>query len=190
MSESDQNIRDLFIKEIQQEFPSFRVVKKAESNFAKVIDIALKIITFGGQREFMTRYSTVIGNTLYTPLGFEDRDPVTATITLRHERVHLRQRQRYTLFGMTILYLLAPLPFGLAYFRARMEWEAYTETLRATLELKGEKAMRSDALRERIVSHFTSAAYGWMWPFPKSVNCWYDEVLEAILAEARQQAPR
>ena len=185
MSEGDRNIRDAFVEEIQREFPSFRVVKKAESGFAKAIDIALKIITFGGQHEFMTRYYTVIGDTLYVPAGFEDGDPVGVVITLRHERVHLRQRRRYTLPGMTILYLLVPFPLGLAYFRARIEWEAYTETLRATLELRGEDALRSDALRERIVSQFTSAAYGWMWPFPKTVNRWYDEALALVLAEGR-----
>lgn len=185
MSEGEPNVRDAFVAEIQREFPSFRVVKKADSDFAKAIDVALKIITFGGQSEFMTRYYTVIGDTLYVPPGFFESDPIGVVITLRHERIHLRQRRRYTFLGMSILYLLVPLPLGLAWFRARIEWEAYTETLRATLELRGEEELRSDALRERIVSQFTSAAYGWMWPFPKTVNRWYDEALATVLAERR-----
>ncbi len=184
MTAGEPNVRDAFVEEIQREFPSFRVIRKAESRFAKAIDVALKVITFGGQREFMTRYYTVIGDALYVPAGFEDGDPIAAVITLRHERIHLRQRRRYTLLGMSVLYLLLPCPLGLAYFRARIEWEAYTETLRATLELRGEEALRSEALRERIVSQFTSAAYGWMWPFPKTVNRWYDEALATVLAEA------
>lgn len=177
------NVRDAFVEEIQREFPSFRVIKKKDSGFARAIDVALKVVTFGGQREFMTRYYTVIGDTLYVPDGYDGDDPVGVVITLRHERIHLRQRRRYTFLGMSILYLLVPFPLGCAYFRARLEWEAYTETLRATLELRGEEAVRSEALRTRIVSQFTSAAYGWMWPFPATVNRWYDEALAEVLAE-------
>lgn len=178
-------VLDAFVEEMQREFPRFRIMKKSESPFSKAIDVALKIITAGGMRSYMTTYHTVIGDTLYVPAGWDDADPVAAVITLRHERIHLRQRRRYTLPGMTILYLLLPFPLGLAYGRARIEWEAYTETLRATFELRGEQALRSPELRQRIVSQFTSAAYGWMWPFRKSVERWYDEAVEEVVREAR-----
>jgi hypothetical protein len=183
MSDGDREILEDLLREIAAEFPRFRIVKKNESAFAKAIDLALKILTLGGQREFMTRYFTVIGDVLYVPVGFDELDPVGVAITLRHERVHLRQRRRLTLPGMTALYLLLPLPLGLAWFRARLEWEAYTETLRATLELRGEEALRSQELRTRIVSQFTGAAYGWMWPFRSAVERWYDEALREVLAE-------
>ncbi len=182
MSEDGLAIRNRFIAEIQAEFPNFRIIKKEQSAFAKAIDLGLKLLTLGGQREFMSRYFTVIGDTLYVPKGFDELDPINVVITLRHERVHLRQRRRLTLPGMTLLYLLLPFPLGMAYFRARLEWEAYTETLRATLELRGRDAVMAAALRERVVSQFTSAAYGWMWPFPKSVNRWYDEALQEVLS--------
>lgn len=176
-------VLDAFLKEMHDEFPSFRIIKKRESGFAKAIDVALKVITFGGQREFMSRYYTVIGDTLYVPEGFDEADPIDVVITLRHERIHLRQRRRYTMVGMTILYLLLPFPLFLAYGRARLEWEAYTETLRATRELRGEDALRSAQLRKRIVTQFTSPAYGWMWPFRGSVERWYDEALRQLDAE-------
>ena len=184
MAEDELAIRDRFIAEIQAEFPNFRIIKKEQSAFAKAIDLGLKLLTLGGQREFMSRYFTVIGDTLYVPTGFDDLDPINVVITLRHERVHLRQRRRLTLPGMTLLYLLLPFPLGMAYFRARLEWEAYTETLRATLELRGRDAVMAAALRERVVSQFTSAAYGWMWPFPKSVNRWYDQALQEVLSSS------
>jgi hypothetical protein len=183
MSEGDRAVLDDLLREIAAEFPRFQIVKKDESHFARAIDLALKILTLGGQREFMTRYFTVIGDVLYVPVGFDDLDPVGVAITLRHERVHLRQRRRLTLPGMTALYLFLPCPLGLAWFRARLEWEAYTETLRATLELRGEEAVRAPELRTRIVSQFTSAAYGWMWPFRTTVERWYDDALREILAE-------
>ncbi|NUP11520.1 MAG: hypothetical protein HOW73_36205 [Polyangiaceae bacterium] len=180
MNTERREVLDRFLDEMRAEFPRFRIIKKEESPFSKAIDVALRIVTFNGQREFMTRYYTVIGDTLYVPQGFDNFDPVDVVITLRHERIHLRQRRRYTFLGMSIIYLLLPFPLGLAYGRARIEWEAYTETLRAVRELKGEQAMRSQALRQRIISQFTSAAYGWMWPFRSTIERWYDEALKEI----------
>lgn len=177
---SDRAVLEAFLAEMRREFPRFCVIRKSESPLSKAIDVALKIITFGGQRAYLTRYYTVIGDRLYVPPGWDDVDPIDAVITLRHERIHLRQRRRYTMAGMTVLYLLLPFPVGLAYGRARIEWEAYTETLRATYELRGEKALRSPALRERIVSQFTGPAYGWMWPFRRVVERWYDEAVTAV----------
>ena len=78
MSDDDRAVLDRFVAELQAEFPSFRIVKKSESRFAKLLDVALKIVTFGGQREFMTRYYTVIGDTLYVPPGFESTDTITS----------------------------------------------------------------------------------------------------------------
>ncbi len=171
---------DDFLEELRREFPRFRVIRKSESPLSKAIDVFLRVLTLGGQRSYLNRYYTVIGDRLYVPLGWDDVDPIDAVITLRHERVHLRQRRRLTLPGMTIVYLLLPFPLGLAYGRARLEWEAYEETLRATLELRGESALRSPALRERIVTQFTSPAYGWMWPFRRTVERWYDAAVERL----------
>ena len=81
---------------------------------------------------------------------------------------------------MTLLYLLPFFPLGLAYGRARIEWEAYEETLVATGELRGKAALSSPELRAHIVRQFTGPAYGWMWPFRATVERWYDEALERI----------
>ena len=48
------------LREIEGEFPSFAIRKKRESGLQKAIDVALKIITFGGQRVYLTRYHTVL----------------------------------------------------------------------------------------------------------------------------------
>lgn len=178
-------VLERFLEELRAEFPRFRVIDKRTSPLSKLIDVALKLLTLGGQRHYLTRYYTVLGDRLYVPDGWRSVDPIDAVITLRHERIHLRQRRRYTLPGMALIYLLWPLPLGLAYGRARIEWEAYTETLRATYELRGEAALRSKTMRRRIVEQFTSAAYGWMWPFRASVERWYDEAVEAIASGAQ-----
>lgn len=176
-------ILEAFLADMREEFPRFRVVKKAESGLSRAIGVALKVITLGGQRAFMTRYYTVIGDTLYVPDGWEEVDPIEAVITLRHERVHLRQRRRWTLPGMAFLYLIPIAPLGLAWGRARIEWEAYEETIRATWELRGEAAARSPRLREHVVGRFVGPDYGWMWPFRGQVERWFDEALAKIASD-------
>lgn len=178
-SDCDCGVQQL-VQEMKREFPRFRIVSKSDSRLSKAIDVCLRLITAGSQNRYMTHYHTVLGDTLYVPLSWQDAAEVDKLIVLRHERVHLRQRRRYGLVGMALLYLLPILPLGLAFGRARIEWEAYSETLRATAELKGMQAARDPALREHIVRQFTSGAYGWMWPFPKAVERWYDEVLRGI----------
>ena len=71
-------------------------------------------------------------------------------------------------------------PVGLAYGRARIEWEAYVETLRATAEVRGIGAARDPALHDYMVKQFTSGAYGWMWPFPGTIRRWIAEALASI----------
>ncbi len=174
---------DGFLAEMKAEFPAFRIRPKRGDGLSIAIDWALRLVTLGGQRHYLTTYHTVIGDTLYVPDTWAALADVDRVILLRHERVHLRQRRRYGAALMTFLYLLPLLPLGLAYGRARIEWEAYTETLRATLELRGEEALRSADLRAQIVRRFTGPDYGWMWPFRSVVEGWYDQVVAQLLTE-------
>ncbi len=166
-----------FVAELAHEFPKFRIVEKDTDFLSQSIDIALKIVTLGRQRSYLDGYYTVLGYTLYVPPGWARASPVDRVITLRHERIHLRQRERYGFPLMAFLYLVPFFPLGLAYGRARLEWEAYEETLIATAELAGLDAARSPALRARIVGRFVGPDYGWMWPFPKQVGRWYDAAM-------------
>lgn len=166
--------------QIREEFPDFRIVAKAGDRLSRWIDRALRLVTFGAQGRYLTEYHTVIGDTLYVPSTWESTADVDRAILLRHERVHLRQRRRYGQILMAFLYLIPFLPLGLAYGRARLEWEAYAETLRATAELAGLEAARSEALRDRIIGRFTGPDYGWMWPFERQVARWYDAVLQEL----------
>jgi hypothetical protein len=177
-----------FIQDILGEFPRFRIVYKSKSLWSKLIDLLLKIVTIGGQRAYLTRYFTVMGSTLYVPPTWDQMPEVDRVILLRHERVHLRQRRRLTFLGMAFVYLIPILPLGLAYGRARLEWEAYTETLRATAELKGWSAAADPQLRREIVRRFCGPDYGWMWPFSGTVNRWYDAALAQLASETEHRS--
>lgn len=175
---------DLFIEQLCAEFPGFRIVSKRGDPLSRCISVALRWVTFGGQRRYMTHYHTVIGRTLYVPDCWEEMTDLDKVILLRHERVHLCQSRRYSPVLMAFLYLVPWCPIGLAWGRARLEWEAYEETLRATAELKGMDAAVEPGLRSRIVSRFTGPDYGWMWPFRRQVERWYDEAVGRIQATA------
>jgi hypothetical protein len=171
---------EALLADMRREFPRFRIVDKAGNVFSSLIDGALRLVTFGAQRHYLTRYHTVIGDTLYVCGAWHSMSDVARVILLRHERVHLRQRRRYGMALFAALYLLPFFPLGLAYGRARLEWEAYTETLRATAELHGIGALSDSALRREIVRRFVSGDYGWMWPFSRTIERWYDQAVAEI----------
>ncbi len=181
---------DAFLEEVRAEFPGFQIVAKEGDTFSKVVHTLLRAVTFGTQRHYLSHYHTVIGNTLYVPRSWDALDDVGRVILLRHERVHLRQRRRYTFAGLTFLYLIPIFPLGLAWGRARIEWEAYVETLRATAELEGLDAARAPELRAEIIRRFTGGDYGWMWPFPEQIGRWFDQALEEITREASERESR
>lgn len=159
------------------------IVKKRAYWHQRWADAALKIVTFGGMRTYLTHYVTTLGSTIYVPDDFDEWHPLNACEVLRHEAVHVRQFERFGSIGMILLYGVLPLPMGLAYGRARFEWEAYEETLRAVAELEGIHAARSPRLHDEIIRRFTGPDYGWMWPFPKTIRRWIDEALGRIERE-------
>jgi hypothetical protein len=165
---------------IQQEFPNFRLYPKSSSRLCAVIDRILRGLTLGKQTRFMSEYHTVLGETLFLAPSWETMDDRARYVLLCHERVHLRQRRRYGSIIMTWLYLVPFVPMGLAYGRARIEWEAYAETLRATAEVYGIEAILRPGLKEHLVARFVGPDYGYMWPFPKQVARWYEEARTEI----------
>ncbi len=170
-----------FLDEIRGEFPSFRIRYKRESLLQRAIHVALAIVTLGGQRVYLTRYHTVFFGTLWVPEAWDGMSDAEQYILLRHERIHLRQRRRMGDAWMTFVYLVPFFPLFFAWGRARIEWEAYVETIRATAEVLGIDA--ATQLRPRIVARFTGPEYGWMWPFPRTINRWFDEALADVRAE-------
>lgn len=168
------------LEEIQTEFPDFEIIQKEDSKLMKAIDIALKIITFGQMKAFMTGFITTMGNKVYVPSDWADYPLVSRTSILRHERIHMRQAKKYGRLLFSLLYLVVPFPVGIAYFRKKFEQEAYEESLRAAHEWRGAAALDSAELKKRTLAHFTTAEYFWMWPWRASLNKWYDDAVARI----------
>jgi hypothetical protein len=166
--------------ELAIEFPGFRIVPKPSSPSQRAIHVALMIVTLGQSRSYLDSFTTTIGRRVYVTAGWQEMSRDQRYLILRHERVHLRQFRRFGLVGMALLYLLVPLPLGLAYFRARFEREAYAESIRAAAELYGRAHVERASFRDHILGQFTGPAYGWMWPFRRSLERWYQGVLAGI----------
>ena len=165
---------------IKTEFPNFKLVQKSESKLMQIIDVFLKIITFGQMRSFMRDFVTTIGTTVYVPSRWDTWPVPSKMAVLRHERVHMRQSRRYGRVLYSFLYLFFPLPVGLAYFRMLLEKEAYEESLRAYVEYYGLQIFKDGEVKDSMVKHFTTAEYFWMWPFRKSLEKWFDDVVDRL----------
>jgi hypothetical protein len=174
------NRYDALVAALRAEFPTFRIVRKDQSRFHRAIHYALIGLTFGRMRSYLDSFQTTIGRTVYVTSDWDDWDPDRRYVTLRHEAIHLRQFRRFTLPVMAVLYVLLPLPMGLAWFRAYFEKEAYAESVRAAAEVWGPSYPRSDEYRAYIIGQFTGASYGWMWPFRAGLERWYDRVLATV----------
>jgi len=175
------DLLDQTVEEIKDEFSSFKIVKKSDSLFMKIIYYLLLIITFGTQKVFMKSYTTTIGNTVYVSSNWERYSVFSKVSLLRHERVHMRQAKKYGMFLYSFLYLMFPLPVGLAYYRAKFEKEAYEETISCAYAEGGEAYVKRVLFREYIVGQFTTGKYLWMWPFRKSVEKWFDKTVDELI---------
>jgi hypothetical protein len=171
---------DALVAALAEEFPGFRIVRKDRSRLHRAIDVALRALTFGRMTRYLDGYQTTIGRTVYVTADWDDRPADARYVTMRHEAVHLRQFRRYTLPGMALLYIFLPLPMGVAWFRMRFEREAYAETIRASAEVWGLAYASGHELRDHVIGAFVGAAYGWMWPFRRPLERWYDRVLAEL----------
>lgn len=161
-------------------YPGFAIVPKRASRLHRVIDRALRVVTFGQMRAYLDGYQTTLGRTVYVTDDWDTRDAAERYVTLRHEAVHVAQFARWTWPGMAVLYLLVPLPMGLALGRARLEQAAYEESIRAAAEVWGRAHVEDPAYRAHVLTQFTGPSYGWMWPFPRALLRWYDGVLARL----------
>lgn len=177
---------DALVASLRAEFPEFRIVRKDRSRLHRAIHHALRLLTLGRMTTYLEAFHTTIGCTVYVTADWDACDADQRYVTLRHEAVHLRQFRRFTLPGMAVLYLFVPLPMGLAWFRAHFEKQAYAESVRAAAEVWGPAYPRRPEYRRAVISQFTGAAYGWMWPFRGGLERWYDQVLASLPASPRE----
>ena len=159
-------LTDAYLRQLSSEFPNLLLINKGDSGFSTLLDRAFCVLSLGFVKNYATDFTTTFGERVYLPKVWERLSDQERYLTLRHEAIHMRQFRRFGWLGMGLLYTLPLFPIGFAAGRAYLEWEAYRESLIAIAELRGIDAVKDPGVTSHIVSQFTSAAYGWMWPFP------------------------
>lgn len=135
--------------------------------------------------EFSTRFTTVLGRTVYLPRPVDQfpRDALAAT--LAHELVHQLDQQRWgPLFYVSYAAMLP------AVRSARAVWErrAYAVDLMLAFERGGERELRR--VEAFLVDLFAGPAYLWMWSGRASAREFLDPLSEAIRrGELQADAP-
>lgn len=189
------------VESAQSHFPDLKIKYKDESLFMKALS---KIMFFN--KSFMTSYTTTVCSTVYFPSqSFVKVRPISSSIVLLHELVHIHDEKKFTqpifsflyacpqilallalpilfLFGwkFALLFLLfgAPIP---SYFRMYFERRAYFTSL-YTLNALGNKLSFNPSLdkqKDNFVEQFKTADYYYMWPF-KNVDKSFDEAVVKI----------
>lgn len=168
---------------VRDEFPGFQIVRKEDSALMRAMAAVLRVLTLGRSRSFMDRYVTTVGQTVYVPSGWDSWSEVSRYVVLRHEVVHMRQARRMGAVAFAVAYLLLPLPAGLAYCRARLEMEAYGESIMALVERTGTSVVLSPGFQREMVDRLTGPDYLWCWPFKKAVAKWVRDAVDRAVAE-------
>src|SRR5687768_5779365 len=87
------------LADLAREFPGFRIIRKDESAFQRAIHLVLVGLTFGAMRRYLDAYHTTLGQTVYVIPSWDEQCYDRRYVTLRHERVHMRQFRRFTRIG-------------------------------------------------------------------------------------------
>src|SRR5688572_24111951 len=115
--EVDQMMKDLYAKGV-------KVVYK-EGRWWSFLNWLVTVLSFGQNRSFKN-YVTTIWKTIAVPRESWDRWPAVVQLeVLTHEAKHVEQFRKWTPPLFALLYVLFPLPLGLAWFRYKMERDAY-----------------------------------------------------------------
>lgn len=171
----------------QEYFPNLQIKYKDTSLLMKLIGF----FTFHN-KDFTSNYTTTLGSTVYfANEAYTKLRPVSASVALLHELVHLADAKRISPFWFLGLYLmpqllacfclplflflswkivlpilfflLAPLP---AYFRMIFEKRAYLSSL-YVLSAMGKKFHFNPHLRDQAIcfnEQFKNSFYYFMWP--------------------------
>lgn len=203
---SDQQLYDEIYTTIKRDVPSFEVKEKQKSFFMKFLNVFVWLFN----REFMTRFTTTIGNTVYFPEG---KSVQSKWRTLAHEWWHMRRGKEmgqlwhgfvymlpqslvllallsilafwfsWALWFLVALVFLLPIP---AYFRYLEEFDAYLISLATTYWRYGHIP---DEYVESVAKNFYGPNYYFMWPFKSSIISRLRSSSQMIMAGAYDSKP-
>ena len=161
---------------MRSEFPDFKLVPKDREHVPTWL-WAFFVVAGWFNKDFFTRYATVVGCTVYMATERSDKPRSIANL-LRHERVHMRDSRglRGLLYYLTYLFCF---PAALT-MRAYWEYRGYAQTLLCWYEQEGKI---TDEDLDWLVGVFTGPGYLYMvWPFGSWLRAKLARLRERIVA--------
>ena len=192
ITEYDMKLADI-MSAIKYEFPDFKIIEKKDSRLMRIL---AKVLFFN--KNFMTRYITVIGSTVYVPSKQRMKEnPYAALEVLCHEWVHMKDNkamgplfkllyltpQIFSLVALASLwtgnlwwlgFLVFLLPFP-SFGRSELEMRAYSVSMAVAWWV-----LEQEPDYEKISKYFTSSAYYWMYPIKEAAIEDLEENFERI----------
>jgi len=193
------HFRERFTAYIQRDV-EVRVLRKQDSRLMKVLNVILFFVP-----DFMTNFTTTIGETIYMPENELRREDVGVVPLLSHECQHVWDNKRWGLLysigylfpqilalgaigavwgGLWwLLFLIFLLPWP-APFRMLIERRGYLVFLALDEQLS--LSMSSDRkarMIDNVVRQFVGKNYYFMWPFERSITEWLTKKLESSYTE-------
>lgn len=164
---------------VRRNVPGLRIVEKVDSPLMKGLGRVLRPIN----PDFMDRYTTVLGSTIYLPCPKSTIPPDELAKTLAHEMVHQLDMQDFgALFYLS--YVATPLPLGRTH-RAFWERRGYAVDLMIAHHTGGD--VRLAAVESWVRGVFAGPAYGWMWSGRPAAAAFLKPVSDAIRAGELQK---
>jgi len=138
-----------------------KVLSKAGSKFMLLLGVIANLFHI----DFMNRFWTTIGNTIYYPTTVKNPYHRTYQKVIEHELVHVQQWRKWNIL-FSVSYALFPLPVFFAWFRWRWEREAYMIQVRAN----------PDSINWIVETLWSN--YLWCWP-KKWMKEWFEKEVAA-----------
>jgi hypothetical protein len=160
---------DALLADMTQEFPHFRLLRKADSKYMHFLAWVVRLWC----PCFMTGFSTTSGYSIYIP---DHLSEASLYEILRHERQHMRDYRKYWWFYPISYTLLFP---AVLTFRALWEFRAFRETMTVEKELTG---TIHPSTVTWLTDVFCSQGYLWMCPFRSFIHGKLQEMRQEILS--------
>jgi hypothetical protein len=184
------------------EVPTMKMVPKKDSALMRFLGKVLFFVP-----NFMTNYTTAIGDTLYLPdsilAALEEENPRIAGL-LAHETMHLLDRKKYGTIPYAVMYLLPQLGALLALLSLLAIWfgsgwlwclaflaflapipspgRAHIEKRGYLMTLAWHRWQYGDdkPVPGWVLENFTGPAYYFMWPFGVNLEKWLNDKYELM----------
>lgn len=185
MSKVSQAKVEEILSAIQATNPEFKFVGRDQEGWHRLdwqlwtVWVGLKIMGLFNPnfvKRWNERYVAVTSRHMLFPTKPTDFSDFHRYVTLRHEYIHIRDRQKHPLWFPFSYVMVLPLVWTM---RSHWELRGYTANMIVEFEERGHV---SDATLDHIEKQFTTDRYLWMWPFKKRVRAHLEDVRQKVMS--------